>query len=111
MNVSANMREIIVKNRNNEQFLLHVAELMERQLKEWDYRFEVYVMLLKNYEIAVKLEDQYFHTSISGEEIGRLKKKGPFALDRRLWTDLQKEGLPIKESQGNYLKLVFSEEP
>ncbi len=110
MNVSAIMREMIAKSRNNEQFLLHVAELIETQLKEWDNRYEVFVMLLKNYEIAVKLGEQYYHTSISNEEIGALKKEGPFALDRKLWTALQKEGLPIKESQGNYLQLVFEDE-
>ncbi len=107
MNVSAFIRSYMAKNQTAEAFLLHVVELIERQLKEWDEQYEIFVMLLQDYEISVKNKDNYYHTSISVEEIRALKKEDPFALDRQLWTELRKKGLPIKESKGNYLEHVF----
>lgn len=35
------------------------------------------------------------------------KKKEPYALDRKIWNELQKQGLTILNGDGNYLDQIF----
>lgn len=107
MNVSAFIRDYMAKNHNAEDFLIHVAELMEKQLHEWDEKYEVFVMHLKNYEVTVKNGEQYYHAALTDDEIVSLQKKDPFALDHHLWMEFKKKGLPVKNGEGNYLNEVF----
>lgn len=108
MNVSAFIRDYMAKNHTSEDFLIHVAELMEKQLHEWDDQYEVFIMHLKNYEITIKNEEQYYHVALTNDEIRSFQKKDAFALDRHLWTELKKKGLPVKKAEGNYLNQVFN---
>lgn len=108
--------DIIVGNRDHnlqkmssEELLRHIAELMEVQLKEWDKRFEVMVMKLVNYEWVVKFNDQFFHTEISDQEIEDLRKEGLFAIDRKLWKDIEQQGLQLIMGFGNYLDFVLED--
>lgn len=107
MNVSAFIRDYMAKNHYAEDFLIHVAELIEKQLQKWDEKYEVFVMHLKNYEITVKNNEQYYHATLTDDKIRNLQKKDAFALDRQLWTELKKNGLVIKKCEGNYLNEVF----
>lgn len=107
MNISGVIRGYMTKNMSVEEFIVHVATLMEKQLKEWDENFEVYVMKLADYEFVVKNNTTYYGTDIPEEEIAALQNESPFALDKKLWTELEKQGLNILRGYGDYLDKVF----
>lgn len=107
MNISGVIRGYMSKNMNVEEFIVHVATLMEKQLKEWDENYEVYVMKLADYEFVVKNNDTYYGVDISEDEIDFLQNKSPFALDKKLWAELEKQGINILRGYGDYLEKVF----
>lgn len=107
MNVSGVIRGYMSKNMDVEQFIIHVATLMEKQLKEWDENYEVYVMKMANYELVVKNGEKYYEVSLSEDEIKVLQNKSPFSLDKRLWTELEQQGLNLLWGYGDYLDKVF----
>lgn len=65
MNVIGFIRGMMSKNFSGEEFLKHVAKIMEMQLKEWDIEYEVMVAKQVNYEWVIKYKDQFYHTEIS----------------------------------------------
>lgn len=107
MNVSAMMRGYMSKNMDGEAFLLHVANVIEHQLQEWDETFEVYVMKFKHYEIVVKNIEAYFHVYLTEENLYRLQHTSAFSLDRYIWEELQRQGIEIIRGTGNYIDHVF----
>ncbi|MBB6444022.1 hypothetical protein [Bacillus benzoevorans] len=107
MNISGVIRGYMSKNMGVEEFIVHVATLMEKQLKEWDENYEVYVMKLTDYEFIVKNNDTYYGVDISADEIAELQNKNPFALDKKLWIELEHQGLNILRGYGDYLDKVF----
>ncbi|WP_154663566.1 hypothetical protein [Neobacillus dielmonensis] len=107
MNISGFARGLMSKNYSTERFLLHVANCVEGQLKEWDEKYEVLVLKLKNYEFIVKMGDQDYYLPLPEEEIAALQQMGAFALDRRVWRELENQGLPIQRGHGNYINYVL----
>ena len=107
MNISGVIRGYMSKNMSVEEFIVHVATLMEKQLKEWDENYEVYVMKLADYEVVVKNNDTYYGVDISEFEIDFLQNKSPFSLDKKLCAELEKQGLNILRGYGDYLDKVF----
>jgi len=107
MNVSGMIRGYMSKNMDSEAFLLHVANLIEQQLQEWDEAFEVYVMKLKHYEIVVKNTEDYFHVYLTEENLYKLQHTSAFSLDRYIWEELQRQGIAIVRGTGNYIDHVF----
>lgn len=107
MNVSGVLRGIMTKHLDNEDFLFHVATIIEQQLKEWDERYEVYLMKMRNYELVVKQDEHYYHVYLSEQELQTLQQSGPFALDRNIWFELKNQELPIIRGVGNYIDNVF----
>ncbi len=97
----------MAKSHNSEEFLLHVANVMERQLKEWNDTYEVMVMKLASYELMVKEKEQYYHVHLNEQEIDTLQKRDPYGLDRKVWRELLNQGLPIIQGTGNYTGLVL----
>lgn len=81
MNVSGVMRGYLCKSFKGEKFLLHVAETMEKQLKEWDPQYEVFLMKLANYELMIKKGETYYHVLLSEQEIEILR--GPSHLTEK----------------------------
>lgn len=107
MNISGVIRGYITKTMIVEEFIVHVATLMEKQLKEWDENYEVYVMKLADYELVIKNNEKYYEVTLCEDEIEYLQNKSPFALDRKLWTELENQGLAILRGYGDYLDKVF----
>ena len=54
MNFSGVVRGYMSKSFSSERFILHVADTIEKQLKEWNPLYEVFLMKLKNYEVVIK---------------------------------------------------------
>ncbi|WP_251552700.1 hypothetical protein [Neobacillus muris] len=107
MNISGFARGLMSRNYSTERFLLHVANCVEGQLKEWDEQYEVLVLKLKNYEFIVKMNDRDYYLSISEEEITALQQMDAFALDQKIWKELEGQGLPIERGHGNYIDYVL----
>lgn len=107
MNSSGLMRGRMAKSFENEAFLLFVGVTIEKQLQEWDERYEVNMMKLVDYHFVVKNGETYYDTVITEAQVAALQDSGPYALDRVIWQGLEKDGLTILEGFGNYLKMVF----
>ncbi|WP_338472459.1 hypothetical protein R4Z10_06870 [Niallia sp. XMNu-256] len=107
MNINGFARGLMAKNDSEEKFLKHVASLVERQLKEWDEQYEVMVMKLTHYEFVVNHNDHFYHLQLTIHDIHKLQQKSPYALDRKIWKELEKQGLTIKRDKGNYIAVMF----
>jgi hypothetical protein len=97
----------MARNLGVEDFLIYVAKITEYQLKEWDGEYEVILMKIANYELIIKKNEKDYHVNLSETELHSLQKKDPFALDRKIWRELERKGLPIMRGYGNYMDLVF----
>lgn len=106
MNTSGVFRGYMSKSFNGEKFIELVADTIERQLQEWDSKYEVFLMKLANYEIMIKNKETYYHVGISVQELDFLQNKSPFSLDRKIWLELQNQGLQIKKGYGDYIEKV-----
>jgi hypothetical protein len=109
MNVNEMVRSYMVRIMNDEDFLKHVGDLVERQLQEWDLDYEVFIMKFKDYELVVKNNDQYFEMTLTELDLEMLRIKGLFSLDQRIWKDLVDAGLTVMEGYGNYMSTVLPE--
>lgn len=107
MNINGFARGYMANNHSAEEFIKHVLEEMEQQLLEWDHNYEVFLLKLSYYEIMVKKEDHYYNVKLSENEVVSLQKKGPFQLDRKVWKELEKQGLTIIKGHGNYIDTVL----
>ncbi len=107
MNVNGIVRSYFANNKSGEEFFSQVADHIERQLKEWDEDYEVFLMRFSYYELMVKNNEQYYHVEMTEDELVSLQKSDPFALDRKLWNELAGQGLQIKKGNGNYLDTVL----
>ena len=91
MNSNGFARGLMAKNINEEEFIKHVASVIERQLKEWDEKYEVMVIKGVHYEFVVNHNDDFYHLQLSQQDIHELQKKSPYALDRKIWQELEKQ--------------------
>jgi len=107
MNTSGFLRGMMAKGTDPERFIIHVANCVERELKQWDENYRVVMMKLQNYEIYINYEDTSYHLTISEDELVELKQKGPYSLNQRIWFDLQNQGMEIVMGYGNYLEYIF----
>ncbi|KMM39176.1 hypothetical protein [Guptibacillus hwajinpoensis] len=107
MNSNGFARGLLAKHYNGEKFLLHVADVIERQLKEWSVVYEVMVMKLSDYKIVVKKDNRYYELVISEKELDTLQATAPFALDRFVWKELEKQGIEIVRGYGDYIERVM----
>lgn len=90
-----------------EKFLIHVATCIEQQLQKWDKEYQVVVMKLRDYEIMISLKKTSYSISVSEGELMALQNHGPYALDKKIWRNLEEQGLEIIYGYGNYLDNVY----
>ncbi|WP_050615180.1 hypothetical protein [Bacillus testis] len=107
MNINGMARGYMSVFLNEEDFLHHVAVTVERQLKEWDPAYEVYVLKLENYQLTVKKKGLYYSASLTPGQLKKLQSESAYSLDRYLWAALRNEGLAIQKGFGNYIDYVF----
>jgi hypothetical protein len=107
MNINGFARGYMANNHSGEEFIKHVVEEIEQQLIEWDHNYEVFLLKLSYYEIMVKKEDHYYHVKLSENEVNSLQKRGPFQLDRKIWKELEMQGITIIKGHGNYIDTVL----
>lgn len=107
MNVTGFIRGLLSKHYSNEQFIIHVGEVIEQQLKEWDEAYWVNIMKLKDYIFIVKNGDKDYWLEMTEEELAALQDQSPFSLDKRIWLELEQQGLEIVFGYGNYLERVL----
>jgi len=55
----------------------------------------------------VKNHETYYEVKLAEEDVEELKNAGPFILDKKLWTELEKQELQILRGYGDYLDKVF----
>ncbi len=97
------------KNLRTEDFVIHVAKTIEKQLKEWDPKYEVLLLKMEDYILVVKKNDDDVSVTISETECQILKDHSPYALDRKIWQDLYLQGIPLYDGPGNYMQYVFGQ--
>jgi hypothetical protein len=107
MDINGEIRGYMARNMGREEFIKYVATAIEHQLKEWDGNYEVFLMKLKKYEFMVSNGEKYYHVIISENELDSLQKSSPFELDRKVWTELQKQGLEVIRGVGNYIETIL----
>jgi hypothetical protein len=107
MNMMGFLRGYMSKNYSSEKFIKHVSDIIEKQLQEWDLNYEVFLMKLTNYELMIKNGETYYHLEISEQELNFLQNKSPFSLDRKIWLEMQKQGIQIFKGYGDYLDKVL----
>lgn len=108
MNMNRFARSLMAREKSPEEYLMFIADVVERQLQEWGETYEVFVMKMHTYELIVKRGDErYYHVYLSEEEIYHLQQKEPYELDRFIWKELKKQGLPIIRGGGNYIDYVI----
>ena len=108
MNSSGYIRGLYSKNSGRDQFLQTVLQVIERQMAKWDSKSEVTYHLDKdNYKITFQFKGKTYEISLKFETISHLQHKSPYALDRHIWHTLEKQGLIIRYSTGNYLSYVL----
>ncbi|MGM9925903.1 MAG: hypothetical protein ACI35R_16785 [Bacillus sp. (in: firmicutes)] len=108
MNINGMTRNYLSLNLEAEDFLQHVASTIELQLREWDEVYEVFVMKFSDYHVSVKYNEQYYDVPITEDELVELHKRGAYELDRKIWSQLQKQKLPIQKGFGNYIEYVLT---
>ncbi|MCA0172960.1 hypothetical protein [Bacillus sp. RAR_GA_16] len=92
MNVNRFARNIMAKDYDGERFLLHVAEVMERQLKEWDAAYEVVVMKLIDYEVVIKKENRSYELLLTEKDLLLLQQTSPYALESLFVAGIREAG-------------------
>lgn len=107
MNINRFARNLMAREKSPEEYLKFVADVIERQLQEWDETYEIFVMKMHTYELVVKRGETYYHVYLSEQEIHHLQQKEPYDLDRFIWRELKKQGLPIVRGEGNYIENVL----
>ncbi|WP_077213048.1 hypothetical protein [Bacillus dakarensis] len=107
MNINAQTREDIARSQSEQQFLIHVADQIQRQLKEWSSEYRVYLMKLTNYELTIGHKERFYQIEISEEELRLLQGCDPYALDRKIWNTLRSQGLSVQQGVGNYIDTVL----
>jgi len=81
--------------------------MIEKQLQEWDPNFEVFLMKLSNYELMIKNGEAYYYVELTEQELDFLQNKSPFSLDRKIWLELENQGIQIFKGFGDYLDKVL----
>jgi hypothetical protein len=109
MNTTGFIRGYMSKSYKGEDFIIHVATCIEKQLKEWDANYEVSLLKLANYELVVLNKDKVYQVTISEEELNYLQHQSPYSLDHRIWEELRNQGVVLIRGTGNYLEHVFPE--
>ncbi|RFB12697.1 hypothetical protein DZB84_18260 [Bacillus sp. HNG] len=109
MNTSGFLRGMMSKNMEGEKYLIHVATCVEQELQERDPDGKVIVMKLENYVLFVTGKQDSYQLTITETELTTLQQRDPYALDRKIWRDLEQQGLQIIRGSGNYLEYVFME--
>ncbi|WP_338448121.1 hypothetical protein R4Z09_17970 [Niallia oryzisoli] len=107
MEINGPERRSLAQNMTLEDFFIHVATDIERQLKEWDIDYEVMVMKLEDYEFIVKYHEAYCEISFSENIIKTLQRKDPYEIDRKIWKELQNKGISIVKGKGNYIDFIM----
>jgi hypothetical protein len=100
-------RGYISKGYSNEKFIQHVVDMIEKQLQEWDPNYEVFLMKLSNYELMIKNGEAYYYVELTEQELDFLQNKSPFSLDRKIWLELENQGIQIFKGFGDYLDKVL----
>lgn len=107
MNINAIARGMMTKRCTPDDFIQHVASMIEYQLKEWDEEYEVFLMKFQDYQLVVKRRNLYYDVFMTEEAIAEMQAHGAFTLDRVIWMTLHKQGLPIYKGFGNYIEAVL----
>jgi len=103
MNVSGMIRGYMSKNMDGEKFFIKEADIIEKQLQEWNPEYQVLLLKLKDYHFIVKKGDDSYEVTITEQELAQLQDRSPFSLDRKIWLALQNQGLQIIKGYGNYI--------
>ena len=107
MNASGMLRGYASKAMPNDAYFDHVTKTIEKQLKQWDPGFELFVNTTDGYQIAALHGEKRYTATLSAEEWNALQQNAPFSVDRAIWQQLQEQGLEVKTEFGDYIEKVF----
>lgn len=79
------------------KFFKNVATDIEAQLRQWDDAYRVEVETWRTYTLSVTNGEQKFRVALSKNDVELLQHTHPYALDEKLWTLLEKQGLEVQD--------------
>lgn len=79
------------------KFFKNVATDIEVQLRQWDDAYRVEVETWRTYTLSVTNGKQKFRVALSKNDVELLQHTHPYALDEKLWTLLEKQGLEVQD--------------
>jgi hypothetical protein len=109
MNANGIIRGYMACHMKVDSFASHVAHCLRRQLLEFEptaiFHMDHHTNFFLFYGQAF---GQTFQLLLTFAEVEMLKAKGPYALDRYIWEEIQTKGFPI-ENTTHYLQTVLGE--
>ncbi|CAM5209305.1 hypothetical protein UACE39S_05017 [Ureibacillus acetophenoni] len=109
MNINGVARGYLSKNLTGEEFFKKVAEMIRRELEDWQGNYVVEQKKKTVYELKVINEETVYSVSLPDEELEMLQSKSPYSLDVVLWKELINRGLQIEKGHGNYIPYLLGE--
>lgn len=108
MNTNSFFRATMASSYTTKKFFKKVTHDIYQQLSQWDSEAKVEVEAWRSYVVKVQYFGVNYRAILSKNEIDLLQNEHPYALDAVIWQTLLKNGLHLKKSEGNYLKIVFN---
>lgn len=107
MNTNSFFRTTMANSYTTRKFFKKVTSDLHMQLLQWDTKVCVELEEWRSYVVKVQYLGKNYRVSLSKNEIDLLQHETPYALDKAIWSDLVKQGLIIKASEGNFLQKIF----
>lgn len=110
MNTNSFFRTTMANSYTTRKFFKRVTSDLHAQLLQWDAQVNVELEEWRSYVVKVQYLGKNYRVLLSKNEIDLLQNESPYALDNVIWSELIKQGLVMKESEGNFLQKVFANE-
>lgn len=108
MNTNSFFRTTMANSYTTRKFFKKVTSDLHTQLLQWDAQACVDLEEWRSYIVKVQYLGKNYRVLLSKNEIDLLQHESPYALDTAIWSDLVKQGLAVKESEGNFLQKIFA---
>ncbi|WP_431802271.1 hypothetical protein [Halobacillus andaensis] len=102
MNANGMARGYIAKQGTTERLTRHFKKTIQSVLEEYeeDYEFKV-----EQDRFIIVASGTSYDVNLPVHRIYELKQKGPYALDRYFWRQLEAQGFPVKKDD-HYMQTV-----
>lgn len=108
MNTNHFFRTTMATSYTARKFFKKVVHDLYLQLQQWDAQVVVEAEAWRLYTVKVQYLEKEYSVALTKNEVDILQQQSPYALDQVIWLALIKQGLHIKQIQGNFLTKVLT---